>query len=177
MQLLPLFHRGAARGGMGLVHDMPDLPEQLLPLAWLLGSWRGEGVGGYPTLAEDFRYGQLLTFGFYGKPVLQYASETWALDDGRPLARESGFWRPQPAGRLEVLLAQPTGLVEVFYGTVTGTKIELSTDLVARTHSAKEVTAEHRLYGLVEDELMYAMDMAAVGQPLQPHLSARLKRI
>ena len=45
-----------------------------------------------------------------------------------------------------------------------------------RTSSAKEVTAGHRLYGLVGPALAWAYDMAAVGQPLQPHLSAQLKR-
>jgi hypothetical protein len=49
---------------------------------------------------------------------------------------------------------------------------------VARTTSAKEVTAGHRLYGLVgpDLDLGWAYDMAAMGQPLQPHLSAQLKR-
>ena len=58
----------------------------------------------------------------------------------------------------------------------TGGKLELKTDAVARTESAKEVAAGHRLYGNVEGDLLYAYDMAAVGQPLQPHLWARLQR-
>lgn len=156
--------------------DTDDLPDVLKPLQFLIGTWRGEGVGGYPTI-QDFGYGQELTFEFYGKPMLAYASRTWALDDGRPLARETGFWRPQPDNQLEVLLAHPTGLVEVFLGTIAFTKIELATDVVARTPSAKEVTAERRLYGMVGEELMYAAEMAAVGQPMQPHLSARLSRV
>ena len=53
-----------------------------------------------------------------------------------------------------------------------------SAGLVARTETAKEVTALHRLYGIVEDtDLAYAVDLAAVGQPLQPHLSARLSPV
>ncbi len=162
----------------GIPHDHApaQLPEVLEPLRFLIGTWRGEGVGGYPTI-EDFRYGQELTFEYYGKPVLAYASRSWALEDGRPLARETGFWRPQPNNELEVLLAHPTGLVEVFLGTIAFTKIELATDVVARTPTAKEVAAERRLYGMVGEELMYAADMAAVGQPMQPHLSARLSRV
>jgi hypothetical protein len=46
-----------------------------------------------------------------------------------------------------------------------------------RTATAKEVTAGRRLYGLVGTDLGYAYDMAAVGQPLQPHASAQLKRV
>lgn len=33
-----------------------------------------------------------------------------------------------------------------------------------------------RLYGMVEEELMYAVDRAAEGTPLSSHLSARLSR-
>jgi hypothetical protein len=81
------------------------------------------------------------------------------------------------------MLAHPTGIVEIYLGEITGTRIEMATDVVARTATAKEVTAGHRLYGLVgsggpaDQDLAYAYDMAAVGQELQPHLSAQLKRV
>ena len=52
----------------------------------------------------------------------------------------------------------------------------MATDVVIRTATAKEVTAGHRLYGLSGDDLAYAYDMAAVGQGLQSHVSAQLKR-
>jgi THAP4-like, heme-binding beta-barrel domain len=152
----------------------PDLPSELAPLAFLLGTWRGQGAGGYPTI-EGFTYGQELVFSWYGKPVLAYSSRTWALDDRRPMAVETGFWRPGATGSVEVTMAHPTGIVEVYHGDVRGTQVELATDVVARTTSAKDVSALKRLYGLVGDELMYAIDMAAVGQPMQPHLSARLR--
>jgi hypothetical protein len=112
--------------------------------------------------------------------VLAYASRAWGLEGdlaGRPLAAETGWWRAQPDGSVELLLAHPTGILELYVGEVTGARIELRTDTVVRSATAKEVTAGHRLYGLVEGEVMYAVDMAAVGQPLQPHLSARLRRV
>jgi hypothetical protein len=152
----------------------------LAPLLFLLGRWEGAGIGGYPTI-ESFRFGQEISFSHNGKPYLIYVSRTWLLDEegvpGRPLATESGYWRPQPGSDVELVLAHPTGIAEVYLGEVTGTRVELRTDVVARTKTAKEVTAGHRLYGLVGDDLAWAFDMAAVGQPLQPHISAQLKRV
>ena len=157
-----------------------DLHPDAMPLAFLLGTWQGAGVGGYPTI-EEFRFGQELTLSSMpGKPFLAHRSRTWLLDEEgnqvRPLAAETGYWRPQPDGGVELLLAHPTGLVEVWVGSVDGAKVELTTDAVVRTSTAKEVTAGHRLYGTVEGDLLWAYDMAAVGQPLQPHVSAQLKR-
>jgi hypothetical protein len=148
----------------------PDLE----PLRFLLGRWEGAGIGGYPTI-ESFRFGQEIT------PFLSYLSRTWRLDEegqiGLPLGTEAGYWRPQPDNQIEVMLAHPTGIVEIYLGEISGTRIEMATDVVARTASAKEVTAGHRLYGLTGIDLAYAYDMAAVGQSLQPHLSAQLKRV
>jgi hypothetical protein len=189
-----------------------DLPAPLIPLAWLIGKWAGVGVIGYPTI-EEARFGQEIEFSHDGRPFLTYRSLTWLLDDDgnqvRPLASESGYWRPiaasvghaddadgettasettatedavpgaapQPSTEIELLLAHPTGFVEIYLGTVRGPRIDLATDLVARTSTAKEYTAATRLYGLVESDLLWAMDMAAMGQPLQSHASARLKRL
>lgn len=152
----------------------------LAPLAFLLGRWEGAGVGGYPTI-ESFQFGQEISFSHNGKPFLIYSSRTWRLDEegniGQPLATEAGFWRPQPDGAVEVLLAHPTGITEIYLGTVSGQRVDLATDAVARTASAKEVTAGRRLYGMIGEDLGYAYDMAAVGQPLQSHISAQLKRV
>lgn len=159
----------------------PDLHPALLSLLPLIGTWRGEGQVGYPTI-QGRHYRQELRFAHDGRPFLSYRSATVLLDDDgavlRPAAREVGWWRGGEGDDFEVLLAHPTGIVEVYVGAVTGpTTWELSTDVVARTGTAKEVTANRRLYGIVDGALLYAVDMAAVGQPLQPHLSARLERV
>ena len=169
---------------------MSDIPPQLTAISWLIGSWVGVGVGGYPTI-DEFRFAQEITFSNDGRPVLGYVSRSWLLDDDgnrvRPLASESGFWRALPENKLEVLMSHPTGYSEVWVGEVsvaeivgaeiTKAKIELATDVVARTESAKEYTAGVRIYGLVEGDLLWAFDMSAMGQPLQSHLSARLVRV
>lgn len=160
---------------------MEDLPEPVRPFAWLLGTWRGEGVGGYPTLEADFRYGEEVTFECPGKPLLTFSSRSWALDDGRPLALQLGFWRPTSATEVEVVLAVASGIVEVLYGSLVdgpgGEHVELTTDLVGSTSTAKQVTSERRMYAVRGGQLMYAADMAAVGEKqLHPHLSAALDR-
>jgi hypothetical protein len=157
-----------------------DLPNELVPVAWLIGTWAGAGVGGYVDVPE-YRFGQEITFSHDGRPFLSYWSRSWLLDDDgnplRPLATESGYWRPQTDGSLEVLLSHPTGITEIYVGESAGGKVELRTDVVARTLSAREYTAGTRLYGLVEGDLLWAYDMAADGHALQAHVSARLKRI
>jgi THAP4-like, heme-binding beta-barrel domain len=160
-------------------HIPDDLHAEVMPLAFLLGHWQGNGHGDYPTI-EKFSFAQELAFTHDGRPFLHYLSRTWLLDDEgnsvRPLAVETGFFRPQPDGEVEVLLTHPTGVAEVYFGTIDGAKLELRTDAVARTASAKEYSAGHRLYGLVEGDLLWTFDMAAVGQPLQSHIWARLQR-
>jgi hypothetical protein len=160
----------------------PKLHPALEPLVPYIGLWRGRGRGGYPTI-DDFTYGQEIRITHDGRPFLSWQSRSWLLDDDdrpvRPLFRETGWWRRPDAGsdELEVTLTYPTGFLELYIGRIDGTKIEMMTDAVVRTSTAKEVTAGHRLFGIVEGALLYAYDMAAVGQPIQPHLSARLERV
>ncbi len=149
------------------------------PIAWMLGAWRGNGHGDYPTI-EKFEFGQELIFTHDGRPFFHYMARAWIVDDNgekvRDGAQETGFIRARPEGRVEVLLTHMTGFVEIWYGEAAGGKLEITTDAVARTESAKEYTGGKRLYGNVDGDLLYAFDMAAMGQPVQPHLWARLQR-
>ncbi|MGW6022537.1 FABP family protein [Streptomyces sp. NPDC055099] len=162
--------------------DEAPTPHALLaPVLGLLGTWHGRGQGEYPTLESDFTYAQEVTFSHDGRPFLRYEARAWLLDADdaplRPSARESGWWRLQPDGRVEALITQPTGIAEIAVGRATGGTIDLATGEVARTPTAKEVTATRRRYTLTDDgHLTFAHDLEAVGQPLQHHLSARLRR-
>ena len=169
-------------------HDLrsgPDLHPALLGLLPFIGVWRGRGGGDYPTI-EPFEFGQEVRISHDGRPFLRYESRAWLIEpDGtpiRPAFREIGWWRPVMADgkatdEVEVLLTAPTGVLSLFLGRVDGVRVELATDVVMRTATAKEVTAEQRLYGIVDRALLYAQEMAAMGQPLQAHLSAKLDRV
>ncbi len=167
-----------------------QLPAELAHLSWLIGRWGGIGEGGYPT-STPFRYEQVVEFAWDGRAFLEYRSMSWIVDEQnnrvRPSATESGYWRPRPDNGVELLLAHPMGFVEVWVGSVevtaivdariTGARIELTTDAVVRTESAKEVVGGHRLYGLVDGRLLSTYDMAAMGHGLSNHLAISLEPI
>jgi hypothetical protein len=158
---------------------LPELHPDLEALAPLLGSWAGQGAGKYPTI-QPFEYLEEVVFSHLGKPFLAYAQKTRAVADGRPLHAETGYLRvPQP-GRVELVLAHPNGITEIEVGayTVTGDVIELalSTTAIGLAPTAKEVTALGRSLRIDGDELSYSVQMSAVGQPLQDHLTAVLYR-
>lgn len=148
-------------------------------LAPLLGTWAGRGLGEYPTI-QPFDYTEHVTFGHVGKPFLSYAQATKAVDDGRPLHAETGFVRVPSPGRVEWVLAHPTGVTELQEGTLSVLdgviEMELTATSIGRTASAKDVNALGRTIRIDGDTLSYTVRMGAVGQPLQNHLAATLHR-
>lgn len=164
----------------------PDLHPALLGLLPFIGRWRGRGQGGYPGV-EDFDFAQEVTISHDGRPFLAYESRAWILDDeskpARMAGREVGWWRPvtDDQGRatddMEATMSTPTGIMELYLGKVTGTRLEMEADAIVRSPTAKEVTAAHRLFGIVDGALLYAQEMAAEGRGMEPHLSARLIRV
>jgi hypothetical protein len=114
------------------------------------------------------------------------AAEPVDSADGPVWATETGYWRVPPTRPdglrdeqhpVELLLADPSGHVAVYVGAVGKGRIDLVSDVIARTESGAEVSAGKRLYGLVNGELMWAHDLAAFGQPMQSYASARLTRV
>ncbi|GAA4418763.1 FABP family protein [Georgenia halophila] len=198
-----------------------DLAPECYPIAWLLGSWRGFGMLGYPGVPEA-AFVQELVVDHDGGPYLRSTTTIHLADaeasapveremtgregasnlvPGQLWSTETSYWRPvasppkdgqgdgQPrpvrttAGapspdptELEVLVADPSGHLSVYVGAVQGPRIELATDAVVRTSTAAEVSSATRVYGLVESDLMWAMDLAAFGHELQTYGSGRLTR-
>jgi len=157
-----------------------DLHEACRPLAWLLGRWRGLGLGEYPGV-EAFRCWQELDADHVPRePAVRVRSRIWVVDeDARPttlLVDETSYWRPQPDGNVEVVLARMDGVVEVYLGELGSARAELATRGVLVTESGPPYRAAHRLYGLVDGRLMWVLEQAADGHALQPYVHGELRR-
>lgn len=178
-----------------MVFSIPDdLALEVYPLAWLVGSWHGEGIISYPDI-PDAQFVQDVTFESDGGPYLKYNStlrlpaeegtDTSEPMDERVWSTESGFWRVAPESHegiqegqtpLEVMVTDPSGRLALYLGGVGDGRIDLASDLIASTPTGADVSASKRMYGLVEGSLMWAWDLAAFGHPLQSYASAQLFR-
>jgi hypothetical protein len=165
-----------------------ELPAEIVRISWLLGHWEGVGQGQYPN-SSNFSFIQQLEFNNDGRPFIDYESKSWELNAdgtaGEPLHSEKGFWKPGEGTSVEVSISHVTGISEIWTGLnevltieeakITSARARIATQWVGRVPSAKPVDAGDRLYGLMNGELMWTYDMAAVGQEMQNHLWARLK--
>lgn len=165
-----------------------ELPPEIVRISWLLGHWEGVGQGQYPN-SSNFSFIQQLEFNNDGRPFIDYESKSWELNSdgtaGKPLHSEKGFWKPGEGTSVEVSISHVTGISEIWTGInevltieeakITSARARIATQWVGRVPSAKPVDAGDRLYGLMNGELMWTYDMAAVGQEMQNHLWARLK--
>jgi len=154
----------------------PELHPDAARISFLLGTWRGAGKGEYPTI-DPFSYEEEVRFTHNGKPFLAYTQRTWHPDKGFAMHAETGYFRPLENGRIEIVVAQPTGIVEVHEGTVERNMITVASSLVGKTSTAKDVGVLERILEVDGDVLRYEVRMAAVGQPLQHHLGAELRKV
>lgn len=152
----------------------------LTAVADLVGTWRGEGSGEYPTIAP-FTYTEEVTFTDVGKPFLVYVQRTWS-PAGAPMHTETGYLRIVEGDTglaVEFVLAQPTGQTELAEGPLTATATGFTCELTARvanSSTAKQVDATMRHLEIEGDTLTTTFAMAAVGVPMTHHLRAVLRR-
>ena len=149
----------------------PDLER----LAFLLGTWRGEGEGEWPV-GSFFRFGEELTFEHVGDTFLLYEQRSWGLEDDEPIHFERGFLRPAGPGRVELVLAHPLGVAEVAEGTLEGDVVEVATTAVALTATGSPVTDLRRRIEVREGTLTYELRMATDEVELTSHIRSILRR-
>ena len=154
----------------------PPLHDDLAELAFLLGTWRGQGEGVWPG-AEDFRYGEEMTFEHVGDAFLLYGQRSWSLDDEAPIHFERGFLRPVAPGHVDLVLAHPIGVSEVAEGTLAGGVLDVASTSVGVAETGSAVTELHRHLEVDGDVLTYELRMAMREVPLRFHVRGRLTRV
>ena len=157
-------------------HPVSPVHDDLAPLAFLVGTWRGGGRGEYPTI-DPFRYGEELVFEHVGDPFLLYSQRSWLEPGGEPVHFERGFLRLAGPGHVELVLAHPLGLTEVAEGTVHGTTVDTASEAIGRTGTGDPVTSLACRWRLDGDRLGFHLDMATETTPLTRHLTAELRRV
>src|SRR5262245_21842872 len=144
------------------------------PIAFLLGTWEGEGKGDYPT-ASPFTFRESLRFWHVKDAFLLYRQESWPPDD-EPLHFEQGALRALGDGRVDLVLAHPNGVAEVSEGTVRGTELAVASISTLRSSAGSAVTALARRYRVDGETLSYELDMAMEEVPSTLHVWASLRR-
>ena len=96
-----------------MVFSIPEnLHPELMPLAWLIGTWLGKGRCEYPNI-DGFEFAQEVSFNQDGQDHLNYFSRTWVIDSNseivKPYDSEVGYWRLRDKEVLEVVLSHNSG--------------------------------------------------------------------
>ena len=154
----------------------PSHPD-LARLNFLFGTWKGQGSGRYPTI-NPFEYLEEASFNpGPDKPFVTYRQRTRRVGNGEPLHSETGYIRTTDPDRIELVIAQPIGIVEIHTGEIDGSRIRFRSESVGLSPTAIEVSRVERRIEVTGDTMRYQLGMAAVGQPLQTHLEAELIRL
>eukprot|EP00741_Cyanophora_paradoxa_P004249 tig00000789_g4125.t1 len=149
----------------------------------MLGTWRGQGRGFYPTI-KSFDYTEELVIGHGGKPVLSYSQKTWV--DGKLMHVESGFIRVPEPPAIEFVVMHANGLGETDEGNIDVAEdgrvvFKIRSTALTRTQSAKapHVTGVEREFAKKDDNtLVYSVSMSTTTtQHMEKHLEATLKRV
>ena len=128
------------------------------PLPSELGYWR------LARAAESADHGPGLLLGT-GEPSIKTREDLEKLRN-----KEGGF-------DIQVSTLHPGGVAELYNGKIKGARIDLASVAGAAFEGAKTYRHSTRLYGLVEEALLWAWDISMPGSALKSHASARLERV
>jgi hypothetical protein len=156
--------------------DGPALHPDLAALEFLVGKWRGSGSGSYGG-SQPFEYEEELVFAHAGKPVLTYSMRTWTYPEAIAAHSEHGFWRCSSGSDLDAVVAHATGHVEVAQGLVEAGSVRLRSTSISPWRGAKDVRSLVRAISLNGETLTDQLEMDALGQDLQDHVVAELRRV
>lgn len=78
---------------------------------------------------------------------------------------------------IQVSTLHPGGVAELYNGVIKGARVDLASYAGTAFEGAKVYRHSTRMYGLVENALLWVWEIAMPGSDLRPHASARLERV
>lgn len=157
---------------------MSDSSSNVLgPLAAFAGTWRGSGAGHYATI-DSFVYDEEIELSPSGKPFLFYRQKTFAPGGGRRMHTEAGYLRLAGTDHVELVIAQPTGILELQRSPADARVLEFTQHTLGISPDAKQVLGVRRRFELTDpNTLTYDLWMAYADVPMSHHLRATLNRV
>ncbi|XP_048746895.1 peroxynitrite isomerase THAP4-like [Ostrea edulis] len=149
------------------------------PLEWLIGKWKGQGKGIYPTI-QDFDFLEELEFFHVGQPMLQFSFYSVNKETNKPLHREIGFIRIKPGtNQIACISSHNNGVSEMAEGTVAGQIVSLESHTIGRMTFGKDpkTVKLKRTFTLDGDTLHQVVYMETDTVPLTEHLRTTYKKV
>ncbi|MDN5963350.1 MAG: FABP family protein [Actinomyces sp.] len=183
-----------------------DLPSELAPVAWMLGSWRGWGMLASPGEEPDRVVVEEVEADIVGAqmrmvttvregitrdgidPMLDAAEGLAHIVPGDIQRQETLYLKVLPgSGHLPApgeyepreLMASGSdmdGFAILWAGVDMGPRVQLVSDAIARDSQAEPVEHLARMYGMVAGELMWTQERTLSGAEAVIDLSGRLMR-
>lgn len=164
-------HEGEFAHQVSFSHDGGD------HLSYTANAWLLQGDGSRTPLVSEVGFWRLsrpaadTDAGPGLLPALAPRERARTADDVEALRNADGGFD------IEASIVHADGVGELYVGQVKGPRIDLATDAVVRSASAKPYAAATRLLGYVDGHLLWAWDIAALGGELASHASARLAKV
>lgn len=183
-----------------------DLPPELAPVAWMLGSWRGWGMLATPGEDPDRVVVEEVEADIVGTqlrlvttvregiardgidPMLDASDGLEEIIPGDVVRQETLYVKVLPgSGHLpapgeyeprELMAsgADMDGFATLWAGVEVGPRAQLVSDAIARDSQAEDVEHLTRMYGMVAGELMWTQERTLGGEEAVIDLSGRLMR-
>lgn len=183
-----------------------DLPPELAPVAWMLGSWRGWGMLATPGEDPDRVVVEEVEADIVGTqlrlvttvregiardgidPMLDASDGLEEIIPGDVVRQETLYVKVLPgSGHLpapgeyeprELMAsgADMDGFATLWAGVDVGPRAQLVSDAIARDSQAEDVEHLTRMYGMVAGELMWTQERTLGGEEAVIDLSGRLMR-
>ncbi len=165
--------------------------EIITPLTWLKGLWEGRGKATFPTHG-DFDYEDHMTFklmerDFEKEPIIHFEEIAWVIDqDKREFKHwETGFFKPESDGSIQLYICHNTGRIEIMYGKIKTFdlanrtfEVVFESASIRNDKGTKVAVASRRKFMFKDDVLQYWLGMSTEDVvEMSDHLRVEVRRV